>query len=188
MHAHRQRCDELTERLDSAERENARLLKENDTVRSERDTAEARISVLEQELQRSLLEKEQIKNTENQKTSKLRAQLSEEVSDKKKQIKALEDALQEIQRLKETVKTERRSESDVASREDIGTLNDIRTKEKVKRRDPCFVRDRGDAKNVFVRFRIRRCDRRPAAKHIGHELLGRRYGGVQEGSGSEERS
>lgn len=52
-----------------------------------------------------MLEKDQIKSIESQKASKLRAQLSEEVSDKKKQIKALEDALEEIQRLKQAIKT-----------------------------------------------------------------------------------
>lgn len=122
LHEHRQQYDELTKHLDSAKVEIARLLKEIDNFQLEKDTADARISILEQDLQKSLLEKEQIKNAESQKVSRLRAQLSEEVSDKKKQIQALEDALQEIQRLKETIKTERRNENDTASKEDAGML------------------------------------------------------------------
>lgn len=116
----KQQYDELTKDLDSAKREIERLLKEIDVFQSKKNTADVRISILEEELQKSLLEKEQIKNTENQKTSKLRAQLSEEISDKKKQIKALENALQEIQRLKETIKTERTNEESINSKEDMG--------------------------------------------------------------------
>lgn len=97
------------------------MLKEIDIFQSEKDTADARILILEENLQKSLLETEQMKN-ENQKISELRAQLSEEVSDKIKQIKALEDASQEIQRLKETMKTERKNEDDIVSTEDIGIL------------------------------------------------------------------
>lgn len=121
MHAHRQRYDELTKHLDAAKGEVGKLLREIDLFQTEKNAADARISALEQELQRTLLEKEQMKSAESQRTSRLRAQLSEEVSDKKKQIKALEDALLEIQRLKETIKTERRSENDAAAEEDIGT-------------------------------------------------------------------
>jgi len=120
LHECKQQYDELTRDLDSAKREIERLLKEIDVFQSKKNTADARISILEEELQKSLLEKEQIKNTENQKTSKLRAQLSEEVSDKKKQIKALENALQEIQRLKETIKTERSNEESITPKDDVG--------------------------------------------------------------------
>lgn len=120
LHERKQQYDELTKDLDSAKKEIERLLKEIDIFQLTKNTADAKISILEEELQKSLLEKEQIKNTENQKTSKLRAQLSEEVSDKKKQIKALEDALQEIQRLKETIKTERSNEENIIPKEDIG--------------------------------------------------------------------
>lgn len=87
-------------------------MKEIDEFNVLKNTAEARISSLEEDLQNSLLEKEEIINIESQKTLKLKAQLSEEVSDKKKQIKALEDALDEIQRLKETIKTERKDVDD----------------------------------------------------------------------------
>lgn len=97
------------------------MLKEIDAFQSERSTADARISILEQDLRKSLLENERMKNAEDQKTSQLRAQLSEEISDKEKQSRALEDALREIQRLRETVKTERRSENNVASKDNIGT-------------------------------------------------------------------
>lgn len=121
MHEHRQQYDELTKHLDCAKKEIERLLKEIDIFQSEKDTADARISTLEQNLQKSLLETERIKNVESQEVSELRAQLSKELSDKKEQIKALDDAVQEIQRLKETMKTER-SEDNVALREDIGTL------------------------------------------------------------------
>lgn len=114
--------EELTGKLDVATKETERLSKEIDTLGAQKDTAEARIFSLEQELQKSLLEKEQIKSAENQKTLKLKAQLSEEVSDKKKQIKALEDALDEIRRLKETIKTERKSDDEDASKEDVGTF------------------------------------------------------------------
>lgn len=99
-----------------------RLLREIDALQSEKNTADARISILEQDLRKSMLENEQIKDAENQKASQLRAQLFEEISNKEKQSKALEDALREIQRLKETIKTERRNENDVASKENIGML------------------------------------------------------------------
>lgn len=120
MHENRQQYNELTKHLDYAKKEIERLLKEIDIFQSEKDTADARISILEENLQKSLLDIEQIKNVESQKISELRTQLSDELLDKKKQIKALEDALQEIQRLKETMKTERRNEDNVVSREDIG--------------------------------------------------------------------
>lgn len=119
MHERRQQYDELTKHLECAKKEVERLLKEIDIFQSEKDTADARILILEGNLQKSLLETEQMKN-ENQKISELRAQLSEEVSDKIKQIKALEDASQEIQRLKETMKTEGKNEDDIVSTEDIG--------------------------------------------------------------------
>ncbi|XP_011696360.1 PREDICTED: nucleoprotein TPR isoform X2 [Wasmannia auropunctata] len=125
LHERRQQYDELTKHLDCAKKEIERLLREIDIFQSEKDTAHARISILEQNLQKSLLEIEQIKNVENRKITELQAQLSEELSDKKKQIKALEDALQEIQRLKETMKTERRNENDVALREDIGIVDSL---------------------------------------------------------------
>ncbi|XP_029175159.1 centromere-associated protein E isoform X2 [Nylanderia fulva] len=125
LHEHKQQYDGLTKHLDSAKGEIERLLKEIDIFQSEKDTADTRISILEENLQKSLLEKEQMKSVEDQKTSKLRAQLSEEVSDKKKQIKALEDALQEIQRLKETIKTERRNENSIASKEDVVDAVDL---------------------------------------------------------------
>ncbi|XP_076175176.1 uncharacterized protein LOC143150627 isoform X2 [Ptiloglossa arizonensis] len=115
--------EELTGKLDVATKETERLSKEIDTLGAQKDTAEARIFSLEQELQKSLLEKEQIKSAENQKTLKLKAQLSEEVSDKKKQIKALEDALDEIRRLKETIKTERKSDDEDASKEDVDPID-----------------------------------------------------------------
>lgn len=121
MHEHRQQYDELTKHLDCAKKEIERLLKEIDIFQSEKDTADARISTLEQNLQKSLLETERIKNVESQEISELRAQLSKELSDKKEQIKALDDAVQETQRLKETMKTER-SEDNVALREDIGIV------------------------------------------------------------------
>ncbi|XP_031846044.1 uncharacterized protein LOC116432803 isoform X2 [Nomia melanderi] len=117
--------ERLMAKFDFATKETERLLKEIDTYNAEKDTAEARISSLEEDLQKSLIEKEQIKSIESQKTSKLKAQLSEEVSDKKKQIKALEDALDEIQRLKETIKTEKKSDDDGASKEDIDPIDSI---------------------------------------------------------------
>jgi chromosome segregation ATPase len=126
----RQQYDELMKYLNTAKKENERLLSEIDIIKSEKDTADTRISILEQDLQKSLLEKEQIKNVENQKASKLRAQLFEEVSDKKKQIKALEEALQEIQRLKQTIKTERKNDN-IASNMDISMYTLI-TLEKFK--------------------------------------------------------
>lgn len=103
------------------------MLREIDDLQSQKDAADARISALERDLQQSLLETERMKSAENREVSRLRAQLTEEVTDKKRQAEALEDALREIQRLKETVKTERRSEeSDEAAREeeeeeDVGT-------------------------------------------------------------------
>ncbi|KAL6447187.1 hypothetical protein ACFW04_001471 [Cataglyphis niger] len=125
LHEYKQKYDELTKHLDTAKGEIERLLKEIDIFQSEKNTAESRISILEKDLQKSLLEKEQIKNVENEKMSKLQAQLSEEVLDKKKQIKALEDALQEIQRLKEIIKTERNNENSIASKEDVENAIDV---------------------------------------------------------------
>lgn len=119
MQKHREEYDKLKAKFDVATKETERLLKKIDEFNVLKDTAEARISSLEQDLQKSLLEKEEIINIESQKTLKLKAQLSEEVSDKKKQIKALEDALDEIQRLKETIKTERKGVDDDL-KEDIG--------------------------------------------------------------------
>ncbi|KAL0110105.1 hypothetical protein PUN28_013626 [Cardiocondyla obscurior] len=120
-----QQYDEVTKHLDCAKNEVERLLKEVDVFQSEKDTADARISILEQDLEKSLLETERIKNAESQKISKLQAQLAEEVSDKIKRMKALEDASQEIQRLKETIKTERGNKDDVGSREDIDLIDDV---------------------------------------------------------------
>ncbi|XP_050464364.1 interaptin isoform X2 [Cataglyphis hispanica] len=125
LHEYKQKYNELTKHLDTAKGEIERLLKEIDIFQSEKNTAESRISILEKDLQKLLLEKEQIKNAENEKMSKLQAQLSEEVSDKKKQIKALEDALQEIQRLKEIIKTERNNENSIASKEDVENAIDV---------------------------------------------------------------
>lgn len=119
----REDCDTLAAKLDAAAHENKRLSDEVSAFHADKVTAEARISSLEQDLQRSLTEKEQIKSIESQKTTKLKAQLSEEVADKKKQIKALEDALDEIQRLKETIKTEKKGDDDDASREDIDRID-----------------------------------------------------------------
>ena len=120
MQEHREEYDKLIAKFDAATKETERLLKEVDAFNLQKYTAEARISSLEEDLQKLLLEKEQIKSIEGQKTLKLKAQLSEEVSDKKKQIKALEDALDEIQRLKETIKTGRNGDSNDALKEDVG--------------------------------------------------------------------
>nr|XP_033329704.1 centrosome-associated protein CEP250 isoform X1 [Megalopta genalis] len=117
----------LMAKFDVAMNETKRLLEKIDAFNAEKDTAEARISGLEQELHKSLMEKEQIKSIESQKTLKLKAQLSEEVADKKKQIKALEDALDEIQRLKETIKTEKKDNDDEASKGDIDPIDSIDT-------------------------------------------------------------
>ncbi|XP_018374391.1 PREDICTED: interaptin isoform X2 [Trachymyrmex cornetzi] len=125
LHENRQQYNELTKHLDYAKNEIERLLKEIDIFQLEKDTVDARISILEENLQKSLLDTEQIKNVESQTISELRTQLSDELSDKKKQNKALEDALQEIQRLKETMKTERRDEDNVVSREDIDIVDSI---------------------------------------------------------------
>ncbi|XP_015431691.1 PREDICTED: centrosomal protein of 128 kDa isoform X1 [Dufourea novaeangliae] len=112
--------EKLTARLEVATKETERLLKEIDAFNAEKDSAEARINSLEQDLQKSLSEKEEIKNIESKKILELETQLSEEVADKKKQIKALEDALNEIQRLKKTVKTEEKSGDDHTTKENIG--------------------------------------------------------------------
>ncbi|XP_018356561.1 PREDICTED: putative leucine-rich repeat-containing protein DDB_G0290503 isoform X1 [Trachymyrmex septentrionalis] len=125
LHENRQQYNELTKHLDYAKKEIERLLKEINIFQSEKDTADARISILEENLQKSQLDTQQIKNVESQKISELRTQLSDELLDKNKQIKALEDALQEIQRLKEIIKTERRNEDDVVSREDIDIVDSI---------------------------------------------------------------
>ncbi|XP_043797390.1 trichohyalin-like isoform X4 [Apis laboriosa] len=124
LQKHREEYDKLKAKFDIATKETERLLKKIDEFNVLKNTAEARISSLEQDLQNSLLEKEEIINIESQKTLKLKAQLSEEVSDKKKQIKALEDALDEIQRLKETIKTERKGVDDDL-KEDIGPIESI---------------------------------------------------------------
>ncbi|XP_047362235.1 putative mediator of RNA polymerase II transcription subunit 26 isoform X2 [Vespa velutina] len=72
----------------------------------EKDIAEARIKGLESDLKRIIIEKEQIKDIENEKVLMLNAQLAEEISDKKKHMKILDDALNEIQRLREGMKTD----------------------------------------------------------------------------------
>ncbi|XP_014468447.1 PREDICTED: trichohyalin isoform X2 [Dinoponera quadriceps] len=119
LHDHRQRYDELTKHLDSGKSEIRRLLGEIDSLQSQKDVANARIALLERDLQQSLLEKERIVKEENQEISRLRSQLNEEIMDKKKQIVALGDALREIQRLKETVETEGGSEgNDEAAQEE----------------------------------------------------------------------
>ncbi|CAD1469927.1 unnamed protein product, partial [Heterotrigona itama] len=112
----REEYEKLMTKFGFAAKETERLLKQMDEFSALKNTAEAKISSLEQDLQKSLLEKEEIINTESQKTLELKAQLSEEVSDKKKQIKALED---EIQRLKETIKTERKSTDGDDLKEDV---------------------------------------------------------------------
>ncbi|XP_076673095.1 uncharacterized protein LOC143371619 isoform X3 [Andrena cerasifolii] len=122
---HREEYDKLIAKFDAATKETERLLKEVDAFNLQKYTAEARISSLEEDVQKLLLEKEQIKSIEGQKTLKLKAQLSEEVSDKKKQIKALEDALDEIQRLKETIKTGRNGDSNDASKEDVDSMGSV---------------------------------------------------------------
>lgn len=119
----RQEYENLMTKFDVATKETERLLKEIDNFNVLKSIAEAKISSLEQDLQKSLLEKEEIINIESQRSSELKAQLSEEISDKKKQIKALEDALDEIQRLKETIKTERKGEDDDDLKEDVGTFS-----------------------------------------------------------------
>ncbi|XP_068972461.1 myosin heavy chain, cardiac muscle isoform isoform X2 [Bombus flavifrons] len=121
----RHEYENLMTKFDVATKETERLLKEIDNFNVLKGTAEAKISSLEQDLQKSLLEKEEIINIESQRSSELKAQLSEEISDKKKQIKALEDALDEIQRLKETIKTERKGEDDDDLKEDIGPVESI---------------------------------------------------------------
>ncbi|XP_033200367.2 uncharacterized protein LOC117162655 isoform X2 [Bombus vancouverensis nearcticus] len=120
-----QEYENLMTKFDVATKETERLLKEIDNFNVLKGTAEAKISSLEQDLQKSLLEKEEIINIESQRSSELKAQLSEEISDKKKQIKALEDALDEIQRLKETIKTERKGEDDDDLKEDVGPIESI---------------------------------------------------------------
>lgn len=61
---------------------------------------------------KSLCEEEQIKNLDNERTV--------QVVYKEKQGKALGDVLEENQRLKETIKTERGNGNDVTAKEDIG--------------------------------------------------------------------
>ena len=122
----REEYEKLMAKFDVATKETERLLKEIDEFNALKNTAEAKISSLERDLQKSLLEKEEIRNTESQKTLELKAQLSEEVFDKKKQIKALEDALDEIQRLKETIKTERKNTAGDDLKEDVGTFESLK--------------------------------------------------------------
>ena len=122
----REEYEKLMTKFDVATKETERLLKEIDEFNALKNTAEAKISSLERDLQKSLLEKEEIRNTESQKTLELKAQLSEEVFDKKKQIKALEDALDEIQRLKETIKTERKNTAGDDLKEDVGTFESLK--------------------------------------------------------------
>ncbi|CAL7934120.1 unnamed protein product [Xylocopa violacea] len=121
----REEHDKLMAKFDAATKETERLLKEIEAFNELKDTAAARISSLEQDLQELMSEKERIKNIESQETSKLKAQLSEEVSDKKKQMKALEVALDEIQRLKETIKTEERGGNDENSKVNAGPIESI---------------------------------------------------------------
>ncbi|XP_066603050.1 putative leucine-rich repeat-containing protein DDB_G0290503 isoform X2 [Prorops nasuta] len=105
--------DELSRDLNKAKKEVERLLEELNAYHLESDTAQARISSLEKDLEKSQLEKEKILSNESETSSKLRAQLSEEVTNKSKQSRALNDALIEIQRLKETMKTESKDDDSI---------------------------------------------------------------------------
>nr|XP_050862725.1 putative leucine-rich repeat-containing protein DDB_G0290503 isoform X2 [Vespula vulgaris] len=85
----------------------------------EKDIAEARIKSLEGDLKRVIIEKEQIKDIENEKVLMLNAQLAEEISDKKKHMKILDDALNEIQRLREAMKTDTKTNEETVTKDDI---------------------------------------------------------------------
>ncbi|XP_043680395.1 cytoskeletal protein Sojo isoform X2 [Vespula pensylvanica] len=85
----------------------------------EKDIAEARIKSLEGDLKRVIIEKEQIKDIENEKVLMLNAQLAEEMSDKKKHMKILDDALNEIQRLREAMKTDTKTNEETVTKDDI---------------------------------------------------------------------
>lgn len=108
-----QECEASTTQREKVEVELLERVGEVDRLAKDLEDSKTKRISLEEELQRSLADREYVKVTEAQKSAKLRAQLAEEVGDKKKQIKALEDALEEIQRLKVAVKTEKRDGTNI---------------------------------------------------------------------------
>ncbi|XP_014601421.1 PREDICTED: kinectin isoform X1 [Polistes canadensis] len=115
----RNQHEKLLKDFDLSKNEMENMVKEITSFQSEKDTAEARISSLEGELKRVITENEQIKDMENEKVGNLKAQLVEEISDKKKHMKTLEEALNEIQRLKEAMKTDMKNTEETIAKDDI---------------------------------------------------------------------
>ncbi|KAI4502301.1 hypothetical protein M0802_002213 [Mischocyttarus mexicanus] len=119
LNERRNQHEKLLKDFDLSKNEMENMVKEMTSFQLEKDTAEARISSLEGDLKRVITENEQIKNIENEKVMKLKAQLVEEISDKKKHMKTLEEALNEIQRLKEATKTDMKNTEDTITNDDI---------------------------------------------------------------------
>nr|KAF7404332.1 hypothetical protein H0235_015026 [Vespula pensylvanica] len=111
--------ERLLNDFDLSKNEMENMLKEITSFQLEKDIAEARIKSLEGDLKRVIIEKEQIKDIENEKVLMLNAQLAEEMSDKKKHMKILDDALNEIQRLREAMKTDTKTNEETVTKDDI---------------------------------------------------------------------
>ncbi|KAL2719437.1 putative leucine-rich repeat-containing protein isoform X1 [Vespula squamosa] len=111
--------ERLLNDFDLSKNEMENMLKEITSFQLEKDIAEARIKSLESDLKRVIIEKEQIKDIENEKVLMLNAQLAEEISDKKKHMKILDDALNEIQRLREAMKTDMKITEETVTKDDI---------------------------------------------------------------------
>ncbi|XP_043478926.1 uncharacterized protein LOC122509165 isoform X2 [Leptopilina heterotoma] len=114
--------DKLSGKLDFSKREIERLLKELETFQYEKAATESRISNFEKELQ----EKDRICKEECDTTDVLRSKLQEEASDKNKYFTALEDAKNEIKKLKQIIQVDKEtpnSSSPGPSRNDYVTIN-----------------------------------------------------------------
>ena len=82
-----------------------RLLKELETFQYEKAVTDSKISNLE----RDLLERDRVRREEFDENNSLRSKLLEESSDKKKCLKALEDAREEIKQLKKIIEDDKES-------------------------------------------------------------------------------
>lgn len=93
---------QLSKKLDMSKQEIVRLLKELETFQYEKAATDLKISNLEQDI----LKKDIIRREESVETNSLRSMLLEESSDKKKCLKELEDAKEEIKKLKQMIEAD----------------------------------------------------------------------------------
>ncbi|XP_033224397.1 myosin-7 isoform X2 [Belonocnema kinseyi] len=98
-----EQISQLSKKLDLSKQEIVRLLKELETFQYEKAATDTKISNLEQDL----LKKDRIRREESDETNSLRSMLLEESSDKKKCLKELEDAKEEIKKLKQMIEPDK---------------------------------------------------------------------------------